>query len=311
MDQAQRQQYINAAREIVRNHFQVARDSNDIKLQAITNTQIEWNDAWTHHDKPDYTTEMCWTLFFAALAFVPGALYTTAISYALAKEFAVAKNLYGLRGPGWIMTTQPSEFFATYERVDKFSKKYKDLLSLGADQGRNAITRIQSMTNLSRTPSGPMQISAGAATIDTAIMAFKDQLGAEKTRLTSHEHLWTELVNECMGFEVNIFPQSVKITITPDWVTKLLGEPAESSLSISTLSDQYEKQLWMSYVAKNVLLSEDSNSIYQGMEKAQFNHILSKGWVWHIHEVQDLLAWGAQIRPDPKPPVVPGLPSGL
>jgi hypothetical protein len=314
-----------AAHTIVDIWFERAKHASENKGKAILGAYNGFTTALAMKPPPDFTTELMWTLFFAALAFVPGAAYTAAISYGL-----VLKRVKALQFGFDSLSGRQVEFMISYSKFSAKAVEYKDLLSLGADQARNAVTRVQAMKNFDRANSG-VRTKATATELQTVFNSFMQQLADEEEFLIDQKEMWLNLVDRYvledyiqMYLPPPFVPRKIAIQPIDHWINLILGSPGHVTFAkIDDLALAFEQQMWTIYLTNHVLLSPiPPFEILEGLGSEQFKYLSQTRFPTHIHSTQDLAAWGAKFRQRPAiparegrapsipadPPPPPGLP---
>jgi len=310
------------ATRIITTFFNSARTATHCKIVAIQQAQTHWIQAWAQHDPPDFISEILWTALFCAMAAVPGMALAGGLSYSLLRKTMSARGIGMITGGSagrefQIFTDETENFFASYKKISDHVVQYKDMYSLGSDVGRNAVTRIQSLTNFNRNQKPKMGTAGVSAeqTIDDFIQQFSQELGM----WDGEQNFWTKMVDDYgdldridIGFKT--VWASINFQPVEKTVDKLLGSPSLLAFTNQTaLADSFEQQLWMNYVANNVILRYDhfdggNYQIQEGMEQVQLDHI-RKHKDWGIQTAGDLVQWGATVYEVRQPPS-PRFPSG-
>lgn len=321
--------------------FKAAKRSNADKQLAIETAARRMVDQLkkTVGTSTSLTEELLWIALFAGLAALPAAGQFLALSYAfVAKGAGAAAGKLRTVSIGGMRTfkglPQCESFWIKYESASKVasSSPGKELIALGADGCRNAISRVQQATSAidKNTRAQAAKSKTGSVSIENLKDPIVNFLDAEAKLWDDQNVEWNLVLDDMLDkdevtFRVsgNKFKKHVNAHYLKSTVKGLLGA-APGFVERNVLEEQFEFQLWRSYFSSAVVILDyivGEQGVYRtskginvlGLREDDIKYL---GKFKNFSESREGLVWmGASVktlppmreppdaRPDPKRPM--------
>lgn len=262
--------------------FQAAKRANQSKQFAVEAASKKMVDQLTKpvSSNASLGEELAWIVFFGALAALPAMGQFLALSFACVEMKAAAiagklasSKIFGMKT--FANFPKCEDFWIKYESISKTVNKTggetpnKELLALGADFGRNAVSRLQ---QASQGISKDDRVQAAQSKADP--VALDDVKDFIVTALENEAKLWDDQTNAWNLVVDDLIDRNeaafhcgrrkMKVHVMPNHmgeaIAHLLGNPP-GHVDRKILENQFEYDLWKAYIAAAVVVTDSTTLI--------------------------------------------------